>query len=610
MDTKKNLRDAEYRRKLLHKKFLQIFFIFILPIISVSLLISFRMLVDFNFPSYAFSLFLTLVFLHSYFSGTTSGIWTALLTSFVGNLFFIGNSHTLEFDTISRISTLAYFLQALLIAVISGRFLNSERNVRKIVDKLPYSQKNLREIIDSVFQVIAIVSTNGDIIEANKTFFNIVPGGKNSVLGHNITNTLPWSYSKTVQKRLKRALKKVDLTHPIKYDEKIKVLDDKLLDVEVNLVSIDENLDYVTKLIVVSATDISSRKLYETTLIRGRESYSKLIKSNIIGMVIGDYEGNILEANKAFLDTIGYYSTDLHNKKLNLKDFIPPEYQQEGILKTQMLIAQGSYNPTEIQLVQKDGNRVSVMISGVAISEKRNEYLRLILDLSSQKELERKKDEFISIASHELKTPLTTLKGYVQILNQRLQKKQDENSRLTIKIDDQLNKLTDLINELLDITKIQYGKFTIRRERINLVDVIKNSIDEMEPYRTDQKIKFHYKKDLYLEIDRFRIGQVLNNLLTNAIKHSKSDGEINIRIKKMEEFVKVSIEDFGHGIAPDKIDKIFQKFYQATDNAGEIEGLGLGLYISSEIIKDHGGEIGVESIVDKGSTFYFLLPLS
>ncbi|MBB3054812.1 sensor histidine kinase [Mucilaginibacter gotjawali] len=225
-------------------------------------------------------------------------------------------------------------------------------------------------------------------------------------------------------------------------------------------------------------------------------------------------------------------------------------------------------------------------------------------------ELMAKKDEFMSIASHELKTPITSVKASLQLL-QRMAAK-DEALQQTLpfvnKAAKQVDKLTDIIHDLLDVTRIQAGKLELNRTEFNLADLVKECVEQCEPERYDKKIKITGDEQILVNADRNRIEQVIINLLTNALKYSPKDDKITISIERQDNsLVKVSVKDNGIGIPGDKIENIFDRFYRVENNSPHLSGLGLGLYISSEIIKRHGREIGVESAPGKGSDFWFTL---
>ena len=240
-----------------------------------------------------------------------------------------------------------------------------------------------------------------------------------------------------------------------------------------------------------------------------------------------------------------------------------------------------------------------------------------LLDISAQKsideatrELLRKKDEFISIAGHELRTPITSLKVALQMAG-RVSSQDDDMKAVNVFIQKslrQVDKLTALIGDLLDITKIQFGKLLLTRTNFNLGDLINECKEELQAGSTKHQIIVKGNSDITIYADRNRIEQVLVNLVLNAIKYSPDSEKVIIKVAKVKEGVKISITDFGIGIAPNKIPLLFDRFYRVEEKSQRYAGLGLGLYISSEIIRRHNSRINIESEDGKGSTFWFVIP--
>lgn len=234
--------------------------------------------------------------------------------------------------------------------------------------------------------------------------------------------------------------------------------------------------------------------------------------------------------------------------------------------------------------------------------------------LQSQRELEKAismRDNFISIASHELKTPVTSLKVYGEVLARKFTKtKQADNIQAMNKMNNQINKLAVLISDLLDVTRIQAGKLAFREEKFDLTATVKELVANTQPLSERHKIVFKGSAKIYVLGDSDRIGQVVSNFLTNAIKYSPDAKEVIVRVTKKDDKAIVSVQDFGIGIDNPHQKKIFGRFYRVTDKDEQtFPGLGIGLYISFEIIKRHHGEIQVKSTKGKGSTFSFSIPL-
>jgi signal transduction histidine kinase len=220
------------------------------------------------------------------------------------------------------------------------------------------------------------------------------------------------------------------------------------------------------------------------------------------------------------------------------------------------------------------------------------------------------KDEFMSIASHELKTPITSMKASLQIL-ERFTKDSEEGRQMhpfIFNANKQVNRLTDLVKDLLDVTKIQSGKLQIKKEPFLLNELIREVVAE-----NSQALPHEYVieslPDTYVNADTTRIYQVIENFLSNAAKYSSNADRIVIWSEVDDTNVKVSVKDFGAGIPENKIPYLFDRFYRIEETRHTVQGLGLGLYICREIVENHGGSIGAESEIGKGSTFWFSLPM-
>lgn len=229
-------------------------------------------------------------------------------------------------------------------------------------------------------------------------------------------------------------------------------------------------------------------------------------------------------------------------------------------------------------------------------------------DLTDKEELEKRKDEFISIASHELRTPITIIKIYTQFLEKNLIK--DKKAKVyTEKIQSQIERLVQLINSLLDVSKIQSGKIAIKKEKLDLNELIKNIVADMNHSSSQHKITFKSTKKIRETFaDKELLSRVIINLISNAIKYSPKAQKVIVNLSNTKQSQIVSVKDFGIGIPKKEQRKIFERFYRVSNAEKNVQGLGLGLYIAFQIIKLHGGILWVKSNKNKGSTFYFSIP--
>ena len=242
--------------------------------------------------------------------------------------------------------------------------------------------------------------------------------------------------------------------------------------------------------------------------------------------------------------------------------------------------------------------------SGIVISHR---------DITDRKNLDKQKDEFISIASHELKTPITSIKAYTQVLQTLVKDLKNEKfDKILGRVDAQVNRLTTLVTDLLDVSKVESGQLQLNNVNFNFDELVSEIVESMQFTTQTHTLKSAGITKASVYGDRERISQVLINLISNAIKYSPhaSTVEIFTSVERKEgtRSVKFSVQDFGVGIPKTQQKKIFDRFYRATPSA-KFSGLGLGLYISAQIVKRHGGKIWVENSTEKGSKFSFTLPV-
>ena len=231
-------------------------------------------------------------------------------------------------------------------------------------------------------------------------------------------------------------------------------------------------------------------------------------------------------------------------------------------------------------------------------------------ELLQAKLLEEKKDEFISIASHELKTPLTTIKAYAQLaLSVCSDKCPDTVHQYISKVDQYAVRLTALINELLDVSRIHAGKLRLTQTDVEMEAFIPEVLNSMQQITSDHKIILEKNETARVKIDALRLEQVITNIISNAAKYSPGKELIVVNSVQKDGSIIVSFKDYGIGIPKEKLGKIFDRFYRVDEVSKDFSGLGIGLFVSSEIIKQHGGKIWAESNDGEGSTFYFSLPV-
>jgi signal transduction histidine kinase len=233
----------------------------------------------------------------------------------------------------------------------------------------------------------------------------------------------------------------------------------------------------------------------------------------------------------------------------------------------------------------------------------------VLRDVTEVKRLERLRDEFLSMAAHELKTPVTTLKAYVQMLQRFRERGSVDQADVLGVLDKQCNRLTGLVQELLDVARLQLGSLKLRRKTFDLADVAEQVAGSLRSVLPDHPIAVDAEQGAVVTADAERIQQVLNNLIDNAAKFSPTGTDIIVRVRRRGDEIETSVTDAGIGIAADKQGLLFHRFTQLhAGTEHDKGGLGLGLYISREIVLRHDGEIWCESTPGKGSIFHFTIP--
>jgi PAS domain S-box-containing protein len=334
-------------------------------------------------------------------------------------------------------------------------------------------------------------------------------------------------------------------------------------------------------------------------------------------------DGIITSWNKAAERMLGYTEQEIVGKHISL--IIPPERLQEesyiigevskGNKVDHFQTVRMGKNDRQVQLsitvspiVDDNGNIIGASKIARDVSDQIKGQKEMAQLLEQVKALNAKKDEFIGLASHELKTPLTSISGYLQLLERMIT--DEKGKQFLAKTRLQVKKLSSLVSDLLDVSTIEAGKLRFAVDSFDIRQVIENVIELFEHGNNGYQITLETNlSEIYVNGDAHRIEQVINNLLTNAIRYSPGANQIIITLTHEQENIKVGVRDFGVGIAREKLEQIFSRFYRVESTNPHISGLGIGLYLSKDIITRHNGNIWADSEPGAGSTFWFTLPL-
>jgi len=368
------------------------------------------------------------------------------------------------------------------------------------------------------------------------------------------------------------------------------------------------------------ARDISERK----EAVRKDGVLAAIIDTSDDTILSKTLDGIINSWNKAAVKMFGYTETEAIGKHISL--IIPADRLDEEAYIIGEVSKGNKVDHFQTFRRAKNGNLIPISLSVSPVIDENGKVIgasKIARDISVEQaaqqetaqlyqqlqELNARKDEFIGLASHELKTPLASINGYLQILSKRIT---DEKDKLFVqKTQQQLSKLSDLVNDLLDVSKIEAGKLHFANEDFDIMEVLQDAVDLISHANNNYQITLHSSTPTCtIRGDAHRIEQVVVNLLTNAIRYSPGSDQIDVYLVPETDQVKVGVKDFGVGIAPEKLNHIFSRYYRVDDANSKISGLGIGLYLCYEIVTRHHGHIWAESEPNVGSTFWFTLPCS
>jgi PAS domain S-box len=363
-----------------------------------------------------------------------------------------------------------------------------------------------------------------------------------------------------------------------------------------------------------SLRDVTDSYLLEEKIAQSEKRYSSLVE-NSNDAVILIQDGLIKYANPAVSNIINLLPQDIIGKPMI--DHVAPEYRKL-VAENYRKRMNGEMVETryEFEVIDKNGNSLPVESNSSIITyEGKPADIAILRDISRAKQIDKVKSEFISVASHQLRSPLTGIKWFAQLLIK------NKVGKLTVKQLDFMQQIYNsnermirLVNDLLNVSHIESGQnFSIDKKEGDIITLIESVIKDQKVDTLNKNIKIEINKDcpkeLKLDFDYDKIYQVLSNLINNSIKYSKDNAKIIVNVDCGATEIKISVEDFGFGIPINQQNRVFQKFFRADNIITKVtDGTGLGLYIAKSIVEAHGGKMGFKSEEDAGTTFFFTLP--
>ena len=351
----------------------------------------------------------------------------------------------------------------------------------------------------------------------------------------------------------------------------------------------------------------------EHELKRSEERFRSLVELAPDAIYSLSKEGFFTELNPAFKRITGWSFQKWIGR--SFRDIVHKNDLEKAEEEFRKGLMGHTSSPYELRIKTKSGNYIVCEFrskprikDGEVIGK-----LGIFRDVTTRKQEERERDYMLGIASHELKTPLATIKAFSQILKKRLVNNDQDTQYIQYvdRIDQHTDKLTKLIGDMLDLTRIRAGRVELKDDIFAFDEMISEILSDMQETVTSHTIELQGKTGTYIQADKERISRVILNVLSNAIKYSPRADKVIVSLKASRSSITVQVKDFGIGIPDETRDSVFEPFTHIVSNTrGKIPSVGLGLYISSQLVKLQGGRIWFESMVGKGTTFYVQLPIN
>ncbi len=471
----------------------------------------------------------------------------------------------------------------------------------------------LRDIVDNTLTFIGAVDLQGVMMETNAVSLTRAGVTRGDVIGRPFWDCYWWSHDQTRRDELREAIRRAAHGEYMRYDTQAVVAGGAVIDIDFALAPVRDAEGRVIYL-VASAVDVTERVRTAVALRESEAKFRELANSVPQLVWTAQPDGTVDYYNDKYTLYAGirregdHYVWDL---------VVHPDDRERTNSAWEQALRTGDTYMVEHRVALREGGYRWLLSRGMPVRNEAGTVVKwygTATDIHSLKEAAALKEEFMAVATHELKTPVTSIKAYAQVLEHRFRSVGDERSAaLVAKIDTQLEKLNSIIGDVLDATRIEQGKLPMRPSAVALNELLHEVAEEVERSSLTHHVALALGAECILHVDRERIGQVFTNLLTNAIKYSPGSDTVWVRTMHVADArgkrVVIAVRDTGLGMQAEDVPHVFDRFFRAhgTDR-DTYPGLGLGLYISKEIVDRHGGDIWAESIPGKGSTFYVALP--
>lgn len=463
-------------------------------------------------------------------------------------------------------------------------------------------------------EVVALLDLNGNVIDVNGEMYNWLGYNKKDIIGKNIAD-LPL-LDEEGKRKVKGCLpKKFSGNRTPSYEFDFFTKQGKKVMGRV-IASLVRCKDRKPRAIVVMASDITKEKQMEKDLRQSEERLRSIINASPDAITITDLNAKIIDCDQATLDLHGFAKKE-DVIGLSAFKFISPKDIQKAKANLAKTLSSGFVKNVEYTALDKNGNEFPLELSASLIRDSEGKpkfFMAVSRNISERKKLEQAKTEFVSLASHQLRTPLTAVNWYIETLLEGASFSPESKEKSYIEeiygSTQQLIRLTDL---LLNTSRIELGTFVSNPKKVWLYDVVTLVLGELSAEIKNKKLKIQkiFRESLFLYNDPDIVKIIFQNLLSNAVHYSRKGGKVKILIKKQNSKVVIMVKDNGFGIPQSQQKHIFDKFFRANNiQQKQLNGTGLGLYIVKSMVDKIGGKIWFTSKENKGATFYVALPIN
>ena len=483
-----------------------------------------------------------------------------------------------------------------------------ESRVERRNAALVKSEKKFRSLFESAPDFIYILNTQGIVERVNSVIIQQSGYSESELIGHYLGEFFTSDSAEIYNNQFSVLLSNSNTRREIEFICK----DRKILTMDCSC-SVVRDAQGNPEYILVLQRDISKRKQLDEEL----RNQNQALESAVVGISKLDARGNYLQVNPAYADLLGYQPEEI--TRTHWQQTVHPEDREKASKAYEKMLASQKAE-IEVRAVRKDGSifdKILVMVKAYDSKQEFSGHYGFMKDISERREIQRLKDEFISVVSHELRTPLTSIRGSLGLLAAGvLQAKPQQAQRMLEIAVNNSDRLIRLINDMLDIERIESGQVQMNKQICDTTSLINSSVEVMRNMAQKAKVNLSVNSvSARIWADCDRIIQVLTNLLSNAIKFSPPGSTVWLSAQIEEDknrtpHILFQIRDEGRGIPKDKVESIFGRFQQVdASDSRQKGGTGLGLAICRSIIQQHSGSIWAQSIEDRGSTFYCKIPL-